>query len=68
MGTMPLLEKVDSQSFVMSIEFSQMTRHSCKPKKIENVNTIRRDTKNVAIQKKNNGKLTMSKWKSSRLS
>ena len=59
MNSIPLLEKFGSQSFVKSIEISLMTRYSCKPNKLRNVNTIRKGTRNVAIQKQeiNNAKI-----------
>ena len=46
-----LLEKFGSQSFVTSIEVSQMTRYSSKTNMLRNVNTIRRGRRNIAIQK-----------------
>ena len=48
----PLLEKFCSQSFVTRIAVNQMTRHSYKPIKLRNVNTIREGMRNVAIQKR----------------
>ena len=48
----PLLEKFGSQSFVTSSEIDQLSGHPCKPNKLRNVNTIRRDTRHVAIQKR----------------
>ena len=48
----PLLEKFGSQSFVMSIEVSQMTRYSSKPNKLRTVNTVRRDRRSIANQKR----------------
>ena len=47
----PLL-KFGSQSFVTSIEYSQMASHSYKPNKLRNVNTNRGDTRNGAIKKR----------------
>ena len=47
---LPLLGKFDSQTFVSSIEISQMIRHCSKTNKFRNVNTIRKGTRNVAIQ------------------
>ena len=47
-----LMEKFCSQNCVTSIDVSQMTRHSCKPNKLRNVNTIRRGPRNTAIQKR----------------
>ena len=46
-----LLEKFGSQRFITSIDVSQMTKYSSKPNNLRNVNSIRRDTRNVAIQK-----------------
>ena len=48
----PLLKKFGSLSLVTIIEVSQMTRYSSKPNKLRNVNTIRRATMDVAIQKR----------------
>ena len=47
-----LLVKFGCQSFVTKIEVSQMSRHSVKPNKLRNVNTLRRGTRNVAIPKR----------------
>ena len=38
-------------SVVTGIEINQMTRHSCKPNELRNVNTIRMVTRIVVIQK-----------------
>ena len=46
-----LFEKFSLAVKVLSIEVNLMTRHSCKANKLRNVNTIRRGTRNVAIQK-----------------
>ena len=47
----PLFEKFSSQSFVTSIDVSQMAGHSSKRNKMRNINTIRRDTRNGAYKK-----------------
>ena len=53
MISISLLEKSDIQSFVTSIEVSQMTNYSCKPNKLRNINTIRRGRRVVAIKNVN---------------
>ena len=48
----PLLKKFGSQSFDTSTEISQMTRHTCKPNNLKNVNIISRGMKNVGLSKR----------------
>ena len=60
-----LLDKFGSLTFITGIEINQMTRHSSKPNKLRNINPVRGRTGNVTIK---NGKFTISKSKSSRLS
>ena len=52
----PLFEKFSSQRFVTSVENSQMTRHCWKPNRFNNVNTLRRVTRNVEKREINNVK------------
>ena len=60
-----LLEKFGSSIFITGIEISHMTRHSSKPNQLRNVNPVEVE---LGTSPSKNGKYTITKSKSSRLS